>query len=144
VSLQLADQQAGGLHVVAYMPADQGKNVTPNMRAQISPSTASREEYGFLEGRVTYVSEFPATHEGMMRILSNDALAQALATNGPPLAVYADLERDPASASGFKWSSPKGRGLTVAGGTLCDLTITIRERRPVELVIPLLRRSAGL
>jgi HlyD family secretion protein len=114
------------------------------MSAQISPSTAAREEYGFLEGRVTYVSEFPATREGMMRVLSNAAMVQTLAADGPPFAVYAEISRDPTSASGFKWSSPKGSGLIVAGGTLCELTITIRERRPIDLVIPTLRRAAGL
>jgi multidrug efflux pump subunit AcrA (membrane-fusion protein) len=144
LNLQIAAERGEVLRVVAYVPADEGKNVTRAMRAQISPATAAREEYGFLEGRVTYVSEFPASREGMLRVLSNPDLVQALAGGGPSFAVYADLERDPSTTSGFKWSSPKGSGLTVASGTPCDLTITIRERRPIDLVIPLLRKAAGL
>jgi hypothetical protein len=32
----------------------------------------------------------------------------------------------------------------VNSGTMCTVTITTRERRPVELVIPMLRQALGL
>lgn len=144
LSLELTGQEAGGLQVIAYVPPGEGKNVEPDMYVQVSPSTAPREEYGFLIGKVTYVSEFPATPDGMMRVLANPTLVQGLAASGPPFAAYIELEQDPSSTSGYRWSSFKGNEVPVNSGTLCTVNITIRERRPVELVIPMLRQALGL
>lgn len=144
VSLQLADGQATGLQAVVYVPAARGKAITPGMDVQISPTIAAREEYGFLLGKVTYVSEFPATREGMMRVLANQGLVENLSAAGAPYAVWADLQPDATSKSGYQWSSPKGSQILVNSGTLCDVFITVREQRPIELVLPLLRRASGL
>jgi multidrug efflux pump subunit AcrA (membrane-fusion protein) len=144
VSLQLADQEGTGIQAVVYVPAANGKSVLPGMPVQISPTTAAREEYGFLIGRVTYVSEFPSTREGMMRVLANEGLVANLSAQGAPFAVWAELLPDPSSRSGYRWSSSKGSQLTVNSGTLCEVFITTREQRPIELVLPLLRQASGL
>ena len=144
LSLQLAGKEVQGLQAVIYVSPTAGKNVEPGQRVEISPTTAPRAEYGYMLGTVTYVSEFPATSEGMMRVLSNVGLVTALSTGGPPFAVYADLVPDARAASGYRWSSPKGAALKVNSGTLCGVTMTVRSRRPVELVIPALREWTGL
>jgi HlyD family secretion protein len=144
LSLELTGEDAAGLQVIAYVPPGEGKNVEREMTVQISPSTAPREEYGFLVGKVSYVSEFPATPDGMMRVLANPTLVQGLAAAGPPFAAYIDLERDAQSSSGYRWSSFKGNTVAVNSGTICTISITVRERRPVELVIPMLRQALGL
>jgi HlyD family secretion protein len=144
LSLQLAGSDATGLQAVIYVDPASGKNVVPGLQVELSPTTAPRAEFGFMLGTVTYVSEFPATAEGMMRVLSNQGLVQSLSAKGPPFAVYADLKPDGTSASGYQWSSPKGAALAVNSGTLCNITITFRSRRPIELVIPYLREKAGL
>jgi len=143
-SLELSGQDSTGLQVIAYVPPGEGKNVERNMDVQVSPSTAPREEYGFLMGKVSYVSEFPATPDGMMRVLANPTLVQGLAAAGPPFTAYIELERDTASSSGYRWSSFKGNGVAVNSGTICTISVTVRERRPVELVIPMLRQALGL
>lgn len=144
VSLQLAGSESDGLQAIIYVPPSSGKNVRPGMQAQISPAAVQREEYGFLLGTVTYVSEFPSTYEGMMRVLSNQALVQSLSAQGPPYAVYADLVPDHGSASGFRWSSTKGNTLKVGSGTLCQGSLVVRERRPAEMVVPIIREYTGL
>jgi HlyD family secretion protein len=144
VSLQLAGSDAEGLQAVIYVPPTAGKNVVPGLQVEISPTTAPRAEFGYMPGKVTSVSEFPATAEGMMRVLSNQGLVQTLSAEGPPFAVYADLQVDRSSASGYKWSSPRGGALAVNSGTLCLVTVTVRSRRPIEMVIPILREKTGL
>ena len=144
LSLEMIDQAASSLQVIAYVPPGDGKNVERGMSVQVSPSTAPREEYGFLVGKVSYVSVFPSTPDGMTRVLGNPALVQSLAAAGPPFASYIELTRDPASVSGYHWSSSKGNDVPVNSGTLCTVNITVRERKPVELVIPMLRQALGL
>ena len=144
VSLQLSGQDTEGLQAIIYVPPNEGKNVTRGLEVQLSPTTAKREEFGYMLGKVTSVSEFPATADGMMRVLSNPGLVQVLSAQGPPFVVYADLVPDPTSPSGYAWSSPKGAQLTVNSGTICNVTLTVRSSRPVELVIPVLREYLGL
>jgi HlyD family secretion protein len=80
----------------------------------------------------------------MVRVLENSALVQALAAAGPPFAAYIELEKDAASVSGYRWSSFKGNDVPVSTGTICIVNITVHERRPVELVIPMIRQALGL
>ncbi len=144
LSVQFSDQETEGLQALLYSPPAAGKRIRPGMQVQVSPTMAKREEFGFLIAEVRYVSDFPATHEGMTRVLANPGLVASLSGEGAPFAVYADLLRDPDSASGFKWSSAKGNTLKVSSGTLCAATIVVRRRRPIGMVIPMFREYTGL
>lgn len=134
---------AKSLEAVVYVPSDVGKRIRPGMPIQISPRTVREEEYGFMLGTVTYVSDFPATTEGMQRVLKNEQLAAALAGGGAPYEVRADLVPDRRTASRYRWSSPAGPPMEVRSGTLCRAQVIVSRVRPVELVIPFFRRVAG-
>jgi len=145
VSLQQAAEGGGeALEALIYVPASSGKNVRVGMEAQVSPTTAKREEFGFLVGKVRHVSEFPATREGMLRVLPNATLVASMSSDGSPFAAYVDLVPDPASASGYRWSSSKGEPIRVGSGTMVTATVVVRERRPISMVIPLLREYTGI
>lgn len=95
-------------------------------------------------GKVKTVAKFPSTAPGMMRIFNNDKLVQQLAAGAAPIAVLADLIPSASTPSGYKWSSPRGPDTEVESGTLCSATITVRQQRPITLVIPMLRTTLGL
>ncbi|MBU2489325.1 MAG: NHLP bacteriocin system secretion protein, partial [Proteobacteria bacterium] len=129
---------------ILYLSFQDGKKVRPGMRAQISPSTVKREEYGFIVGTVRTVSEFPATREGMMRTLANEQLVGTLTQDGAPIAITAELSLSPETVSGFEWSSSQGPPVLITSGTFCTATVTVRQQRPISLVIPILKKSLGL
>jgi HlyD family secretion protein len=143
-SIQIDEPGSESLQVVAYVPPGTGKSVRPGMELQVSPSTSKREEYGFLIGAVEYVSEFPSTREGMKRVLANDSLVAALSGQGAPFAVYGTLLPDQTSVSGYQWSSTKGNTQGVAAGTMCAVTVILRDRSPISMVIPIFREYTGL
>lgn len=132
------------LEAVIYVPSVHGKQIKPGMRIQIAPTTVKQEEYGFMVGTVTYVSDFPATAKGMQRVLKNDKLVQGLSGGDAPYEVHADLVVDPATASRYKWSSSKGPPVRIQSGTLASAMIEVSTRRPVEMVLPIFRKYAGL
>ena len=145
VSLQQVAEGAGeALEALIYVPASSGKNVAVGQEAQISPTTAKREEFGFLIGKVRHVSEFPAPRAGMLRVLPNATLVSSMSSDGSPFAAYADLVPSAASASGYKWSSSKGEPIRLGSGTMITATVVVRERRPISMVIPLLRELTGI
>jgi len=138
-----AGERNAGLQAVIYVPPTFDMSIVPGMPVQISLSSSPAEEFGFLLARVTAVSPVPATPVSMTRVLANAHLVEDLSRDGAPYAVYAALERDPASASGFRWSSPRGATLNVNSGTIGTARIVMRRQRPIELLMPWLARPAG-
>jgi len=133
-----------GLVAMLFVPAETGKKIAPGMAARISPSTVRREEYGFMEGQVTWVAEFPSTERGMLRLLANESVVADLMDKGPLLRVDVALAEDPETPSGYRWSSSTGPPLQITSGTLASGSVIVRESRPIDLVIPKIRENLGL
>jgi len=131
------------LMAVLFVPATAGKRVQPGMAVRLSPSTVKREEFGSILGRVTWAAEYPSTSRGMIRLLGNEALAQKLMQEGPPIQVNVALTRDPSTPSGFRWTSSKGPSLKISSGTLATGDVVVRQEAPINLVIPKLREKLG-
>ena len=144
LTLDLSGKQIKDLEAVIYVSAMQGKKIRPGMDIQITPATIRKEDYGMMLGRVTYVSDFPATTRGMSRVLKNDQLVATLSGGGAPYEIRADLLPDPTTVSRYRWSSSKGPPSEVRSGTLAEAAITVQAKRPLALVLPLLRRYSGL
>lgn len=132
------------LEAVLYVPADRAKDLHPGMDVEILPTTVRREEYGFIRGTVTFVSDYPATEAATMRVFENAPLVQALSARGPVTEVRVDLATDAATPSGYRWSSPRGAPVTLSGGTLCVGDIVTRRQRPINLVVPELKAALGV
>ncbi len=141
LSLDPAGRTVVSLEAVVYVAAKDGKLVKPGMHVQIAPAIVRPEEYGYLLGTVNYVSEFPTTSRGMLRVLKNKDLIGALSGGGAPHELHIDLLPDSTTTSQLKWSSGGGPPIRVVSGTLCVADITYDERRPIELAVPFLARA---
>jgi HlyD family secretion protein len=133
------ENRGTGLEAVAFIGAERGKRVTPGMTVRVAPSTVRREEHGTLIGRVISVSGFPVTFEAVRALVQNDHLARSFMEGGPPHQVVIALERDPSTASGYRWTSSRGVGVSLSSGTVLNADITVELRRPIGMVIPALR-----
>lgn len=132
------------LMAVLFVPATAGKRIEPGMTVRLSPSTVKREEYGAMLGKVVWVAEFPSTERGMTRLLGNEALVARMLQEGPPIQVNVALQRDPATPTGYRWSSSMGPNVKISSGTLASGTIVVRQERPISLLIPGLRERLGI
>ena len=144
MTVNLGGRAVRELEAVIFIPSVEGKRVRPGMTIQIAPSTVKQEEFGLMVGKVTYVSDFPATARGMQRILKNDRLTGALAGNDAPYELHADLVFDPNTPSRYKWTSAKGPPLQIQSGTIATGNVVVAARRPIDMVIPLLHRYTGI
>lgn len=134
----------GQLEAVIYLPPNSNaKLLKAGMPAQISPATAKKERFGYLTGTVTAVAQYPATESGMLSLFNNAALVRELTRNGPPIAVQVQLTRDAATSSGYHWSSTSGSRVELSSGTLATGTFVVERKRPISLLIPLLREMTG-
>ncbi|MEM6718290.1 MAG: NHLP bacteriocin system secretion protein [Bacteroidota bacterium] len=132
------------LRGVLYIPSQDGKKIKEGMEALISPSTVQPQEYGFIKGKVTYVSDFPITQKGMMMTVKNDQLVSGMLSRGAMFEVYVEFEKDENSYSGFKWTSATGPQIAINEGTSCMGKITVKSEPPVAVVIPALKKFFDL
>ena len=132
------------LEALIYIPAERGKNVKPGMQVSIEPGTVKREEFGTMVGTIVTVSDFPITPQGMAAVLHNDSLVSRFSHDGAPYAARVSLEQDPATVSGYRWAVGRGPPVRLTSGTLTRAEVTTRNQRPLDLVLPLIKRLTGI
>ncbi len=137
-----ASSQRTHLPLIAtlYVSSADGKRIHKDMLAEVVPATVKREEYGFISGRVLSVAEMPATQEGMQSRLKNQKLVQSLSQAGAPFELIVALDADPATPTGFHWSSSHGPDESLSAGGLCSAEVVTKEETVFKLLVPSLRR----
>jgi HlyD family secretion protein len=140
----VVETEGATLDAILYVAADRGKSVKPGMEVRLEPSTVKREEFGTMVGIVESISEFPITPQGMAAVLHNDSLVTRFSKGGAPYTASVRLKRDDNTVSGYRWAVGKGPALRLTSGTLTKAEITTRERRPIELIVPMLKRLTGI
>jgi HlyD family secretion protein len=121
-----------------------GKQILPGMSVQVIAAGLSWEEYGYMLGTVHSVSRVPLSPAAMNVYLHNSTLVDQFSAQGATYLVQVDMDRDPSTVSGFKWTSHRGPPLQINGGTLLQASITTRDQAPITLVIPTLRGWLGV
>jgi HlyD family secretion protein len=141
IEVQEHDRQ---LMSVAFFPPGEGKKLKPGMKLQITPTTVKREEFGGIVGTVSQISAFPVTQEGALSLVGSAEVVKSLLAQGPQLQTFAMLQPDPATFSGWKWSSSNGPHQKITSGTPTTVRVTVEERAPISFVFPILKSWTGV
>ena len=125
------------LEAVVYIPILMGgKSLFPGIKAQISPVTLDKSLYGYLEGEVASVSQFPSSEQEMLLVLGNKNLVALDNDRGPPYAIRVKIKKDDTSKNGYAWSSPNGKAAEVSSGVLANIKFVLKEQAPISLLFP--------
>jgi hypothetical protein len=122
------------LEAILYVSPTDGKNIRQGMTVHLSPTTVKPEEYGFMLGQVKSVSQFPATSQGMLRVLGSEELVRELSSGGSPIEVRVELSPAEANPSGYEWTSPQGPPILIQSGTFVTGEIILRKVHPIDMV----------
>ncbi len=141
---KVSETDDGMLSGVLFLQAKDGKKIVEGKEIMIAPSTVLPEEYGYMLGTITYVSEYPTSAKAMFRVLKNDQLITQILQMGPPIEVYVRFTPNPETFSNYQWTSGKGPSVEIQAGTPCTGKITIDEQKPIALVIPKLKKALSL
>ncbi|MBF0334650.1 MAG: NHLP bacteriocin system secretion protein [Alphaproteobacteria bacterium] len=140
----LSIESAGAvLQGIVYIPTEHGKKVRPGMLARVEPSMIRKEEYGTLVGKVVSVSDFPATRQGIAALVQNDTMVEQYTKAGAPYEARVNLV-PAATPSGYAWTSGDGPAVRMTSGTVVEANIAVERRRPVDLILPLMRKAVGI
>lgn len=124
------------LRAIIFVPNNDGKKIRPGMLAHIMPSTVKLQKDGFIRGRVLSVARIPSSREGMMRRLKNATQVDTLLRTGAPFEVELELDPDPTSPNGFRWSSGRGPDISIDAGTIAAAEVVIGRQRVISLALP--------
>ena len=130
----------GTLQAVMYFPVKDGKRIKRGMNIAVIPSTIKQEEYGYIQGIVTSVSDFPVSPQYLQAVMQNPALAQGFAAD-PPIEVRISMVTDPTTETGFHWSSSRGPNDTLTPGIPTTGFVIVRSQRPIEMIVPLIKKK---
>ncbi|HUP79990.1 MAG TPA: NHLP bacteriocin system secretion protein, partial [Pirellula sp.] len=128
----------GKLTNLAFFSVLDGKRVSTGDVARVTPSTVQREREGSILGVVRRISAFPVTKESVVNEVGSAEIANSLFIQGGVIGVEVELERDPNSFSGFRWTS-QGPDKHFTAGTTTVVRITIEQRAPITYLLPILR-----
>lgn len=141
----LGQRYCGGeTHMILYVPSRDAGKVFKDQDVHVSPLDVKKEEFGYIVGRVAYISRYPASPEDMKEKLKNEVLVKSFASESAVYEARVCLQADPANAyNGFKWSSG-GPPKKVEAGAACRAQVVVAHRRPISYIIPMVKRTVGL
>jgi len=141
---EAAISSTGKVKGILYVPSQDGKKIKVGMEALVVPATVQPQERGYMKAKVTYVSEFPVTQQGMMTSMKNDQLVSGLLRMGAPYEVFVEFEENADTYSGYEWTSVGGPEVSINAGTSCAGKITVKQEPPIAMVIPALKKFFDL
>ena len=132
LGLRLSPEQEE-IKALLYVPALDGKKILPGMTVQITTGTSDFNEYGSLIGRVSRVSEYPVSAEGVSRWTGSKETTNWILqrAGGSAMEVHVDLIKDPDTVSGYLWSSISGAPGRLSPGTACTGNVVVKRQAPI-------------
>jgi NHLM bacteriocin system secretion protein len=136
-SIELPLQPNQKLEFYTLIGAEYGVLLKAGLNTQIEVAGIDPKQYGYLLGKVIYVSPFPVSQQEVFSEVPNLELSQFL--RGKNEAVYSlivELFPDPTMSSGFKWTTNWGPPNPITTGTLGVARVIVQERRPIFYILP--------
>lgn len=123
------------LEVVAFIAARNGKRVLPGQSVRLTVAGVSVEEFGYLQGEVKSVSDYPVSPSVAGRMLKENSVSEAsYEVRIRPIGIAG-------SPGQYAWLVGQGNDAGVRAGTKVDASVQVSERRPITLVLPIGREN---
>jgi len=132
------------LRAVSYFAPADARRLRVGMPVEVVPQWNQRGRFGGIVGKVGQVNTLPATEEDISTTIGNPQLAKALVESGPVMRTLIELERDPRSNDGFRWTLSNGSDVfPVREGLTVESHAYVEWRTPLSYVLPGLRSITG-
>lgn len=153
----VVDNPNAKVNVVALFKVGDAKRLTPGMEVEVIPDLYERERYGGIIAKVIEVAQQPVTASELSNLVGSKELAEKLLLgrdkddrdkpqpiNASVTKVILELQTDPHTPSGFKWTEGKGAPRAITDGTTADVKAVIEERSLFSYLTPAFRWITGV
>ena len=120
--------------LIAFVTYADLRKLKIGMSVQATPSDLSREEYGYMYGRITDIDYLPVSQAEVESHFKLSEFAASVFPSETAFMVKILLEPDESSPQGIRWSQRSSRKVRVPLGTFCQLQIVTRTRPVYELL----------
>jgi multidrug efflux pump subunit AcrA (membrane-fusion protein) len=135
LTVERTDAPGDRLLAMLFVPADAAVGVIPGQSVDLAVSSAPPAAFGVLKGRVTSVSAYPLSTAALAALLGGQGPASGYTTGGSTRLVLVDLVRDPATASGYGWSTRTGFPRPLQSQAKVTGTIVLGRMSPIRFVL---------
>ncbi len=141
----LPDTESGIVRrVVALTDFRTQRELRVGQDAQITPSNETRERVGYVNGKVTSVSQYPVTRQEMLTKLNNSSIVDEIfPESGSVFEVTITMDMDENDPSQLDWSFPLKEEVETGVGTFCDITVIIRARSVFQYLMENVRETGN-
>lgn len=126
--LPVARDAANPIEVVAYVSIYEAQSIEVGMPVEVSPLNVPQQEYGFIQGTVRSIGQFP----------SNTTLAtNFMVDNVPVIEIRVALEPDADVTSGYEWSIGSGPDRELQVGVAATVNVIVDTQHPIQRILPI-------
>jgi HlyD family secretion protein len=135
--------------VPIFLAPSDATQVFPGMRVLATPAGLDRAQYGGIVGQVRWVARLPSTPAEVAARVGLPGVAQLIEKQvGVPTEAVIALERvrdnsSPGFSGGYRWSTKGQPPYPIKPGDVLEVEITTRRVRPIDLVLPFLKKTFG-
>jgi len=118
---------------LTYFQQSDTRQMRPGMTIILVPDSVQSERVGGVLAQIKSISGPSITTLDAARQAETDPSLQA-----GLIEVVTELERDPSTLSGYRWTSAGGGKLNLVPGVTTTARITLEERAPIAFIFPFL------
>lgn len=131
VGVTSADSTTNEAEIRAYVSSTVAQSIQKGMDVRIYPSVAGSENYGYVQGLVSDISNYPITATNISETLGRFYTDQLVPEGGNIVELRITLLGGADGSTGV-WSRAEGGSLTIDTGTMCKMEVVVDEMTPWE------------
>ena len=131
VGVTNADSTTNEAEIRAYVSSTVAQSIQKGMEVRIYPSVSGSENYGYVQGLVSDISNYPITETNISETLGRFYTSQIVPQNENIVEIRVTLLGGSDGSTGV-WSRAEGGSLTIDTGTLCNMEVIVDEMTPWE------------
>ena len=123
------------LVIYAYVPTDIAAGLRPGVPVHVSFGAGIGQAYGYAEGTVSSVSQFPATEERLNFILQDSSVVDTVRKLGATNEVQIVMSQSAKTPNGLVWGSGEGPPGPLPAGLPASVTFVVGQHHPIDNVV---------
>lgn len=131
VGITSADSTTNEAEIRAYVSSTVAQSIQKGMEVRVYPSVSGSENYGYVQGLVSDISDYPITETNVSDTLGRFFTSQIIPQNENIVEIRVTILGGSDGATGV-WSRAEGGSLTIDTGTLCEMEVILDEMTPWE------------
>lgn len=131
VGVTNADSTTNEAEIRAYVSATAAQSIQKGMEVRVYPDVSGSENYGYVQGLVSDLSNYPITEANISETLGRFYSSQIVPQNENIVELRVTLLGGSDGTTGV-WSRAEGGRVTIDTGTICEMEVVVDEMTPWE------------